>query len=714
MSPDPLMAIVQNRWNLGNPPPAGHHDVGRFAVGLWERAKKEKIERLDMHNRFDYLHGVYRGKNLTKKYPNVGIRPEFKTVQGHSAFLTERVPLFELQNKSVPDDWSTKALAKDLTDWWHDQEVEAQLRLYESVLNMSIYGTKISKAVWNDDEYRPNIIVKDAYGCFPAPGYKMCDMKLPYFCDAFLMPIWEVRKKFEIPDEIIIPAYSPSENLFGEDRETVKTGTMTSGQGRISHYASNYVSTSGGASSGENDEPKALVIEVWIKDHSGKKEPIIEKIPTPDALGRTSENAFTEQQVGTKFIPNYLDGIRKITICPKMIGVGSFNSGVLDDSPNPSISWTLVGQRIAALVQNGVQQPVTDPVGNVLGVQAIPVSMEDATNMVVSEMKNCFLWGRFPYCAVPAFIDTATWWGFSILEQIEVLCHAVKGLLKRYYIGHDRAMFPTLLLPVGCGIDGGSLENMPGRYLTPTTITANLLRFLDQPPPHQSILAFAEFLLMQIDITSMSPEVTEGRRPKGIQAAAAIIALQEKAASLFQPQIRSVDTICRTWNDMWISLVRNFSHIEKVVDVEGEQIPYVGSSITGRILCVVESGSTAPITKIGRRQQAVELRKMGDMDLESLLDALEIPNKHKIIERLAEQNSLAGAIDVLIQAGLPEEIGMQLFQELLKDQGGTGRARPGRKQPGKTGANQVAGPPKGSSEGIQDAYKQMQHTEGVK
>lgn len=688
---------LKGKWHFGNLPPAGDEAVSTFAKKLWDSAKKEKIGKLGLHKRFSNLHKKWRGKTNARGYSNVGINPIFTTIHGHTAVLTEKIPIAEIRNDTNPDDMRVKALDQTIQDWWKDENEEQQFKLFISVLGMGIYGTTIEKGIWNDEAGVPDIIVKDVYGFFPAPGHKMCEIKkLPYCCDASLMPTWEARKLFNIPMNILIPE-NDGKNLLGSDRETIRGGLAKQRESDSNNPSD--LATIDSPESGGSDEENCLVVEIWIKDNSFTEVPIEEMVVDRDSIGREFERL---EQVGTRRIPNYMDGIRKITFCPDMMDT----SPILDDSPNPSINWEMVTNDIEKLVANGIQDPVTDEMGQVIGQKQRKVSLEEASGMIVKGMETCFLWGRFPYTAVPSMVDTSQYWGFSIIEQIEELSLRAKGLLKRYYASLDRSMFPTLINPRGSMIPNSKITNMPRQILRPAPGIANLMRFLDQPPPHRTALEFIQFLMQQIDITSMSPEVTEGRRPKGISAAAAIIALQEKAAALFQPQIRNVDTIITNRGHMYISLVRNFSHEQQVVNVNGNMIPFIGSQIKGKLKYIVEAGSSAPITKIGRRQQAIELYKVKALDLLTLLEILEIPNPKRIIERLyAGVIGIEEAIKILIRNGLPEEIGIQLYQELK-------RANQDPEVEGqqlvKTETKQGAAPHKGASEGMQDAYRNME------
>ena len=71
---------------------------------------------------------------------------------------------------------------------------------------------------------------------------------------------------------------------------------------------------------------------------------------------------------------------------------------------------------------------------------------------------------------------------------------------------------------------------------------------------------------------SQSPEVAEGRRPKGISAASAIVALQDKAATLMIPYIRQIDKLIRNRGRMMISMMQNFGTQEKPIKIDEDEV----------------------------------------------------------------------------------------------------------------------------------------------
>ena len=688
---------AHNKFNLGNIPKEGHDYVGKFFHKLWEGARREKIDRLGMHDRWIDLHRQWRGKRKKKTFPVVGANYLFKTISGFCAILTEKHPQAEIQSDDAPEG-QTKALEQETSEWW--KEAELQKTLYASVQNMSVYGNTVEKGVFDLKTDTAKIDLRDPFNFFPAPGYTLCSLDIPYCCDAYFMPAWKIRQIFDVPEHIQIST-DATEQLLGKSRETMRGGKATvSSTG--THLPSNYVDKGRGGDAQSLLSDQGLVIEMWIRDDAIVDEPVFEDVELVDDLGRT---VGTEQQkVGTKQRPVYPDGIRKIVFC---------NNGdlVLDDSPNPNINWALIDARQEMLLNEGVPEPMVNPETGEIVIDATgqpliqqrPINEIEARQIAEDTLNKTWLWSRFPFSVVGSQKDTTQWWAFAIIEQLEELQGKAESLLTKYFAYYDRVMFPILILPDGCGIDKSEVTNAPGLILTPTLSHAPHVRYVLPPNPPVGLLELLEFVLFQMDIISQTPEVTEGRRPKGISAASAIIVLRDKAATLFQPQIVSVDEIIRNRGRMFISFVQNFGTKEKPIRVDEEMVRFLGIDLQGVFKYVVESGSSAPITKAGRRQQYIELFKIQAMDLETLLKMLEIPRYEQVVERLAEQNSLPHAIDILIQAGMPEEEAKQLYMYLMQSQGGTGRKPEGQ---------QKRPPAGGYSEGMTSA--QLQRSELTK
>jgi hypothetical protein len=665
-------ASILEKYNLARLPEEGSEWVGKYFNKLWEDARKEKISRLGMHQRWMDLHAAYRGKRRKRNYPRVGANYLFKVVEAYCATLTEKVPIADITADDADDPRMVKAFSRESESWWF--ETEQQESLHASVKNMQIYGTTLEKGVFMPDKDEPGIILIDPFNFFPCPGYKMCDLDIPYVCEVDFLEPWEIRSIYGIPDDITIPT-DANEQLAGTHRETVRGGKPGS-DATGNHYPTNYAPVDD-VSTTEQIKNKTLVIEIWVRDNFIKKEPIIQEQQITDDLGRPLDGQVEQIDTGeVNEYPAYPDGIRKVVICPALMSNQQIK-GVLEDTRNPNINWELLDVRESILVQNGVQQPavdemgepVIDPMTGTPVMTVVAVTPEQAHQAVYGRAEICYpLWGMFPYSAVGGRVDSTQWWAFATLEQLEELQGKAELMLTKYLTSLEWQMFPILILPDGCNVQKSEIDNGPGVTINPTIASAQYIRYVQPPVTTNDYLEALQFILYEMDVVSMSPEASEGRRPTGISAASAILALQDKAATLTAPMVRQVDKITRNRGRMWMHFKMNFDTTPKQVKVDDEFVQFRGIDIFSLFTFNVESGSSAPITKAGRRQQYVELRKMGDIDRLSMLEYLDIPQAKLIDERLTQEQSVQGALNILVEAGLPIEIAQQVAQIVMQEQ----------------------------------------------
>lgn len=97
-------------------------------------------------------------------------------------------------------------------------------------------------------------------------------------------------------------------------------------------------------------------------------------------------------------------------------------------------------------------------------------------------------------------------------------------------------------------------------------------------------------------------------------------------------------------------------------------IDFVG----GEFAYVVESGSTVIKTEAEERQMAVDLFGVGAIDQRALLETVKFPNWRDIVERMNQAGPLEQAMQIMVDAGMPEEFVAQLYQFLQESQGGPG------------------------------------------
>jgi hypothetical protein len=620
------------KWTTMNPPPEGHEDVAVFAWELFEAAKNEKM-RLQVAERWKENYRLYRGSHwldspaTRDRKSKVTVNLFFANVQRTVANITARNPVCEVVSlDGNMGDDADKILTTKLQKWYH--ETEQQKNLAKTALNMENYGITIEKAVWNSHANRPEIVIIDPYAFFPAPGNYGDAEELPYFCHAQPMSIEEIEKYFGVEGVGTDNVYS----LLGEDRED-DTPSPAGTRYYSSNYPGNYSNITHPTPKDMNyRERRGLVVEVWIRDYSKTKE--MQTQINPD--GTTVEIEVEKYK--------YPGGIRTITVT---------NHGglLLDDKPNPNVN----------------------------------------PRMLVELSSKTYLWDHWPLYFTNSYEDNTSLWGFGAAEQVGDLNYKINEIVSRIASYINRVCLPPLIVPLDTGISKQMINNRAGLVLRPaSSMAAQQIRYMQVPNLPGNFMDLLQFYLSSFDRVYQIEDADRGQAPRGVIAASAIVALQERNAVLIRQKIRAVDFLVRQRGRCAISLLQSFGTKQEFVDHQGEPIPFVGVDFAGRQFnYVVESGSTMPRTNMQLVQDAKELFQLGAIDRQALLEAVQFPGWKQIIERIGE-GQLNQALQVLIQAGLDQETAMELRNYLMEPQGGPGGGL------GAPGAPSKPGIPKGT------------------
>jgi len=318
--------------------------------------------------------------------------------------------------------------------------------------------------------------------------------------------------------------------------------------------------------------------------------------------------------------PIYPGGVRCITIC---------NAGkvVLDDRKNPNINW----------------------------------AFEE------SKYKTNYLFQRLPFFKANSYEDTSSIWGFSALDQTYELAVKVEELLSMAIAYHQRSAYGVMVIGKRTGIKRSQLSNKPGLVLFPDS-DVDQVKFVPLPNLPSSYFNLINLMIELHDRIYAVQDADRGESPNGIVAASAIVALQEKNAVLIQHKIDAVEKLIEARGNCAIALYQMHGHIPETIEVEGETFTFKGTDTAGDDFnYVVQSGSTQIQTQAQRQERSVGLYEKGAIDQQALLEDLNYPKMKQVLERTAE-NQLDQALTLLVQAGLPEELALQLKSVLAEAQ----------------------------------------------
>jgi len=315
--------------------------------------------------------------------------------------------------------------------------------------------------------------------------------------------------------------------------------------------------------------------------------------------------------------------------------------------------------------------------------------LEDAPNpnlnleIPIDVSRTCYAWGKYPFSYVNSYDDSTSIWGFSAAEQVAELNKRIDGMVSRLMTWSERVMFPPMIVEKGCGITKSMINNKPGLILRPTKPNARI-EFLQVPNPPSAMFQVLEMVNNWFDRVYQIEDADRGVLPTGETAASAIVALQERNSVLIQHKIRAIERMARERGRWAISALQNFSVQEETLEVRGDTYPFKGIALSGRTFnYMVESGSTVARTSMQQQEQAMALYRDGAIDRQALLETLNFPNYKEVIERVGE-TQLDQALQILVQAGMPEENAMALKNVLMEPQEGN-RPQQGQSQGPKPG-----------------------------
>jgi hypothetical protein len=165
-------------------------------------------------------------------------------------------------------------------------------------------------------------------------------------------------------------------------------------------------------------------------------------------------------------------------------------------------------------------------------------------------------------------------------------------------------------------------------------------------------------------------DADRGAAPGNVIAASAIFALQERNAVLIQKKITSVEDIIVFRGSCYLSMKQNYGLNRELVNLDDQPVEFTGMDIAGLSFgFVVEAGSTTPRTQAQAREEAKEAYQLGIIDRQAYLELTNFPNYKAILERVSE-GQLGQAMQLLVQAGLPEETAQELMAYLQQQQFG--------------------------------------------
>jgi hypothetical protein len=634
---------VDPKWTMSNIPPEGDPELGMFVYERYLEAKKEK-ERLKLPDRWLENFRLMRGRHWLNKTTHPTVNLIFANIERTVASLVSRNPQAEVVVtdgiEDTPGYEADKLMNKLVGDWWTGSEQIVVLT--KSIFNMEVYGPTIEKAVVVDTGKRVDangeripvldfkIVPMDPYAAFPEPGnFNDISTDCRFFGHAYPVMIDEVRSVYDISEDQSIQP-DDTYNVLGRDREHyIPSAAENTPPGSVTYSdgSRNLVNFPAEAPDGVG-KGKTLLIEMWLRDDR-EETYVVEEVEHVNPVS----GAITYEKIMGKR-KKYPDGIRKVTVC---------DSGklVLDDMKNPNLNYA----------------------------------------MSADVAENCHAWGRFPFYMETSYKDNFILWGFSNIEQTGMLNLVIDEIFAAMIHYIKTCLKPPLINPKDTGIANSKLSNRAGLVLNPLNFqVAKGLRFMDVPSLPNDFYRLISLAMSFLDRISATEDADRGEAPGSIQSGVGVVALQARNKIVMGHKVRAVSHLIRERGRWAINFFQNFGYLTETMKTGEEKVLFRGTQFAGRLFnYTVEEGSTMPRTEAQLKADALTMYQLGINDRQDVFEKHEWPGWKEIIERVGE-GQLNQALQILMQAGLPQEVAQQLKEQLMLTQGGPGNTQ--QSQPG--------------------------------
>lgn len=316
--------------------------------------------------------------------------------------------------------------------------------------------------------------------------------------------------------------------------------------------------------------------------------------------------------------------------------------------------------------------------------------------LVLQSVENPYKHGKFPFVRLVDTLLPRKFWGEGEVKElmgIQDIINRTLSVIMDYtkFMGN-----PIWKIGKGTGVNPKQLTNTIGLILEINDGKLNeVQREFPQGIPSY-IINFLETMIRASETISGAGEITQGRKPTGITAAAAIDTVQEAAQTRIRLKERNLQSSLSQLGKQVISLMMQFYNVPRVARITGktewpeffeffiEEIPeedrikwtkkgysfdenakrYVPGEIQegvskGVFDVKVLSGTALPFAKAQRSNIAFRLFDSQVIDAQELLNTLEWPNKEQVLKRIEDQKAEAKQLQEEMKATQEELVRAQ-------------------------------------------------------
>lgn len=262
----------------------------------------------------------------------------------------------------------------------------------------------------------------------------------------------------------------------------------------------------------------------------------------------------------------------------------------------------------------------------------------------------------YPFVKFDDYVITGNFWSMGEVQQLVPIQDFINERNSQLQDIIKITANPQFIADFNSGINTKALTNRPGAFLLKNQGTE--ARWNTPPQIPTALFDVQELDKRDFDTIGGVQDVTQGRRPVGIEAASAIVELQEAAQTRLRHKTRNMEAALRRLGLLVVGLVQQFYTEERAVRVVGSQtmaakpvhinvpvedgqggIQRLNDVSVGQYDIEIGVGSTLPVSKGRLFTQYLQMYRDGLVDQRAVLEVTGMPPEkmEAIIARMRQE-----------------------------------------------------------------------------
>lgn len=286
------------------------------------------------------------------------------------------------------------------------------------------------------------------------------------------------------------------------------------------------------------------------------------------------------------------------------------------------------------------------------------------------------------------FVDYPTAWGFWATGEVQHVENLQYEINKRRGMILDTLRFcsqPMLVADPSSGVDIDTIEARPG-VIIPAEGGPSAVGWLAPQMDLAGLFGVQDRDKQDFNDILGNVDVIQGKRPVGIEAAAAIEALAESANTRLRLKVRLMESSLRRAGDIMVKLIQKHYTTPRLFRIIGRDFYTNGGSASGQAMPAASSefiginqpngmdesgqmqfqnqippdaefdikigaGSTLPVSRTARFQQAITLYDRGCIDRQEVLKHAAWPRWEEVEARMAQAEQAQQQMEMQMGGG---------------------------------------------------------------